>query len=294
MGELYLKMGEPDKGLKTLKEAALSASGLNIADQMAECYRVMSLASEKLHKPEDALSYYKRFTNLKDSASRAENALHMGEMENRLKMEKSLKEFNSLQENMLTTRANNQLLIISFLSLLIASGALAAYFYLRRKKAVFNTRLAQEESERLRIHVDNKNKELATKAIHISQMNEMSLQLSDKLKSLLPGLNREKAVTVQQIMRELKKGTPHEAWKEFEIRFEQVHIDFTKKLQLRYPALTPNELKICSFLRLNLTSKEISMLTNRSLGTIDNARSSIRTKLQLENDSNLTSFLLGI
>lgn len=294
MGELYLRMGNPQKSLQSLKEAVQSASGLNIADQMAECYRLMSLTSEKLHKPDEALTYYKRFTTLKDSASRAENALHMREMENRINMEKSLKEFNTLKENILKARANNQFLIISFLSLLMASGALVSYLYLRRKKALFKTRLAEEESERLRLHVDHKNKELATKAIHISQMNEMSIELSDKLKSLIPGLNREKAVTVQQIIRELTKSTSREAWKEFEMRFEQVHIDFTKKLQLQYPSLTPNELKICSFLRLNLSSKEISMLTNRSLGTIDNARSSIRTKLQLENEVNLTTFLLGI
>lgn len=294
LGELYIKTKQPALALQILKEAEQSAAGLSIPEQLAECYRLMSLASEQVKNNGQALSYFKKYHSLQDSLFRTESKLHMREMENRIEMEQSLMEFSELKEKTLITKAKNQIVIISFLGLLLFVGGIAIYLYMRRKTVMFNARLAAEESHRLRLQVENKNKELASKAIHISKMNEVSVELSDKLKTLLPGLNREKAVAVQQIIRSLKKGTPLDAWKEFEMRFEQVHLEFYQKLQTLCPTLTPTEIKICSFLRLNLTSKEISSLTNRSIGTIDNTRSSIRKKLNLENDSNLTTFLLGV
>ena len=294
LGELYIKTKQPALALQILKEAEQSAAGLSIPEQLAECYRLMSLASEQVKNNGQALSYFKKYHSLQDSLFRTESKLHMREMENRIEMEQSLMEFSELKEKTLITKAKNQIVIISILGLLLFVGGIAIYLYMRRKTVMFNARLAAEESHRLRLQVENKNKELASKAIHISKMNEVSVELSDKLKTLLPGLNREKAVAVQQIIRSLKKGTPLDAWKEFEMRFEQVHLEFYQKLQTLCPTLTPTEIKICSFLRLNLTSKEISSLTNRSIGTIDNTRSSIRKKLNLENDSNLTTFLLGV
>jgi tetratricopeptide (TPR) repeat protein/DNA-binding CsgD family transcriptional regulator len=294
LGELYIKTKQPALALQILKEAEQSAAGLSIPEQLAECYRLMSLASEQVKNNGQALSYFKKYHSLQDSLFRTESKLHMREMENRIEMEQSLKEFSELKEKILITKTKNQIVIISILGLLLFVGGIAIYLYMRRKTVMFNARLAAEESHRLRLQVENKNKELASKAIHISKMNEVSVELSDKLKTLLPGLNREKAVELQQIIRSLKKGTPLDAWKEFEMRFEQVHLEFYQKLQTLCPTLTPTEIKICSFLRLNLTSKEISSLTNRSIGTIDNTRSSIRKKLNLENDSNLTTFLLGV
>jgi tetratricopeptide (TPR) repeat protein/DNA-binding CsgD family transcriptional regulator len=294
LGELYIKTKQPALALQILKEAEQSAAGLSIPEQLAECYRLMSLASEQVKNNGQALSYFKKYHSLQDSLFRTESKLHMREMENRIEMEQSLMEFSELKEKTLITKAKNQIVIISILGLLLFVGGIAIYLYMRSKTVMFNARLAAEESHRLRLQVENKNKELASKAIHISKMNEVSVELSDKLKTLLPGLNREKAVAVQQIIRSLKKGTPLDAWKEFEMRFEQVHLEFYQKLQTLCPTLTPTEIKICSFLRLNLTSKEISSLTNRSIGTIDNTRSSIRKKLNLENDSNLTTFLLGV
>jgi tetratricopeptide (TPR) repeat protein len=294
LGELYIDINQPGKGLQVLKEAEYTAAGFSFPDQMAECYRLMSLAYEKLNNPDDALYYYKKHFSLKDSITKANNVLHADEMENRLEMEQSLKEYSSLKENILTTRANNQILIIAFLSLLLSSGAMASYLYLKKKRAVFNTRIAQEESERLRLNIDNKNKELASKAIQMSALNEMSLDLAEKLGVLLPGLNKAKTDFLQKIIYDLKKGTPESIWEEFEIRFEQVHVEFSKNLQAKFPNLTPNEIKICSFLRLSLTTKEIAMLTNRTTGTIDNARSAIRKKMDMGNDENLTSYLLSI
>ena len=91
-----------------------------------------------------------------------------------------------------------------------------------------------------------------------------------------------------------ENGLPEELWDDFRLRFEKVNDEFHQSLLKLAPDLTPVEIKIASFLRLNLSSKEISKLTNRSAGTISNTRSSLRKKLNLEEEDNLVSFLISL
>jgi len=82
-----------------------------------------------------------------------------------------------------------------------------------------------------------------------------------------------------------------ESWEEFEFRFNYVHNDFYDKLVEDFPDLTPNELKLSAFLKLNMTTKDIATITYQSNHSITVARHRLRIKLGLERDDNLISFL---
>ena len=69
---------------------------------------------------------------------------------------------------------------------------------------------------------------------------------------------------------------------------------YYERLKNIAPELTPNDLRICALMRLNISTKEIALLTNRTVGTVDNIRSSIRKKLKLEDDTNLQEYLLNV
>ena len=75
---------------------------------------------------------------------------------------------------------------------------------------------------------------------------------------------------------------------------EQVHRGFLSRLVARYPALSPTEVRVCSFLRLNITSRDIATLTHRSIRTVENTRNNIRAKMKINPEVNLVSHLLGI
>jgi DNA-binding NarL/FixJ family response regulator len=163
-----------------------------------------------------------------------------------------------------------------------------------KKAEKYKQRLINEENVKLRLSMDVKNQELVSKAMNMFKINQIVMDVGNQLKLILPGLSKEKTDSLQQLLKNLESSLPTEAWKEFETRFEQVHKGFYDILVNRYPDLSPTELKVCGFLRLNLTTKDIALLTNRSIGTIDHSRSSIRKKLNLENDANLTTYLLSI
>jgi len=82
-------------------------------------------------------------------------------------------------------------------------------------------------------------------------------------------------------------------WQVFETHFENVHEEFLKRLKDKFPELSPRELKLCAYLKLNISSKEISTLMNISTRGVEISRYRLRKKLNLDRNSNLTDFIMG-
>jgi DNA-binding CsgD family transcriptional regulator len=73
--------------------------------------------------------------------------------------------------------------------------------------------------------------------------------------------------------------------------FDLVHNDFTKKLRADYPDLTSNEVKMCSYIKMNLSTKEIAPLMNMSMRGVETIRYRMRKKFGLERSDSLTEFI---
>lgn len=82
-------------------------------------------------------------------------------------------------------------------------------------------------------------------------------------------------------------------WEQFAHHFDNVHTDFLLVLKNRYPTLTANELKLCAYVRMNLSSKEIAQLMNISIRGVEIGRYRLRKKLGLPKEMNLFEFLLN-
>jgi DNA-binding CsgD family transcriptional regulator len=96
---------------------------------------------------------------------------------------------------------------------------------------------------------------------------------------------------IDNVIRQLENASSEESWKEFEVRFQDVHTEFYDNLNKALPDLTPNEKKLCAFLKLNMTTKDISAITHQSVKSITMARYRLRQKLNLDRDENLIAFL---
>lgn len=84
---------------------------------------------------------------------------------------------------------------------------------------------------------------------------------------------------------------PDNEWKDFSYYFGQVHPSFYQNLQSRFPDLSLKEKRLCAFLRLGLSSKEIAAITFVETRSVESARNRLRKKLNLDVDENLTTFL---
>ncbi|HEY3405901.1 MAG TPA: tetratricopeptide repeat protein [Ohtaekwangia sp.] len=137
-----------------------------------------------------------------------------------------------------------------------------------------------------------KDKELATNIIYLLNKNELINTISEKLLDIKQNVSSDKQMMVQKLILDLQSNLQPELWQEFEFRFQQVHEQFYKTLNEKFPDLTPSERRLCAFLKLNMTTKEISALTYQNAKSIDVARTRLRKKLNLTGtDHNLVTFL---
>ena len=140
-----------------------------------------------------------------------------------------------------------------------------------------------------------KDRELTANALFLLKKNELIAHIADRLLKAKSTFRQENQKIVQDIVHDLQASQDEHNWKEFEVHFTRVHSTFYQTLQERFPSLSPNERKLCAFLRLNMSTKDISAITQQSLNSITVARSRLRKKLQIEGeDLQLVDFLLSI
>ncbi len=149
--------------------------------------------------------------------------------------------------------------------------------------------------QNLETELEVKNKELATNVMYQIQKNEMVESIVQKLLHHSPQFRKENQELIQSIIHDLEKTMEENVWNEFELRFQHVHNDFYQKLNELHPELSPNERRLCAFLRLNMTTKEIAAITGQTQRSIEVARTRLRKKLSLTNsDQGLIEFLSGL
>jgi len=162
------------------------------------------------------------------------------------------------------------------------------------KERQLHSQLLQAQAEQLQIDVLSKSSQLANSTFNLIRKNETLLQIKEALLRVKAELgDRMPDKYLQRMVRLLDDHLSDEQdWEIFETNFTQVHEVFLKKLKADFPDLTPGDLRLAAYLKMNLSSKEIAPLLNISLRGIENKRYRLRKKLHLENDDNLTSFLM--
>lgn len=170
----------------------------------------------------------------------------------------------------------------------------------REKQLQIESLTAEKEiielrNEKLRLEKIQKDKELANTTMQIIQKSKSLIALKNDLKKLARELGRHPASDhLHTIIRKINRSIDTDRqWEVFESHFENVHEEFLSRLKENYPDLTPRELKLCAYLRLNISSKEIANLMNISVRGVEISRYRLRKKLQLEHDTNLTDFILS-
>ena len=90
----------------------------------------------------------------------------------------------------------------------------------------------------------------------------------------------------------IRQNIAHDSgWKRFEQNFDIVYENYLKRLGEQYPLLNTNDKKLCAYLKMDLSSKDIAPLLNMSVRSVETARYRLRKKLGLSRDANLTEFL---
>ncbi|WP_281613199.1 triple tyrosine motif-containing protein [Flammeovirga sp. SubArs3] len=200
-----------------------------------------------------------------------------------------------------------------FIGILLTIGVVLAsrWSFLHRVKSLLGEKQIQLENKDIEIQrlkekqleqdLDHKNKELALSTVHLTQRNELLNSLKSDLQRILEKINKGNFSKVRTydaleliINRIGKDINDEKEWSRFEDHFNLLHSDFFKILKKRHPDLNTQELKICAYIRMNLSSKEMASAMNISLRGVETSRYRLRKKLGLDRHESLTEFIENI
>ena len=141
-----------------------------------------------------------------------------------------------------------------------------------------------------------KNRELANATLHLIQKNKTLSYLKEDLNKLIKSnpVNNPAKDNINSLVKKIDRDLRNEKnWELFNNYFDEVHQDFTDRLKGQYEDLSPKELRLCAYLRMNISTKEIAPLMNISVRGVEISRYRLRKKLKLDHNTNLTEFILN-
>jgi DNA-binding CsgD family transcriptional regulator len=182
------------------------------------------------------------------------------------------------------------IILVSALLLL----AFLLFYLIRNRKNILEREKINKEKQLIKFDLELKSKQLVSESLKSITIQNTKEELLHQLEEIIQELPKIHHTKFQQIIHNLKLNRTSSLLSEFEARFTGVYEQYYDKLKTIAPDLTPHELRICALMRLNIPTKEIAILTNRTAGTVDNTRSIIRKKLKLEDETNLQDYLLKL
>lgn len=166
---------------------------------------------------------------------------------------------------------------------------------IRMEKETVEQEIIKLSNDKLQAEISHKNSQLANSTMSIIKKNELLIEINSELDNFKEELGyRIPNKYYDRIKKLINQNIESEHdWEMFENLFDQAYENFFKRLKTGYPDLTPSDLKLCAYLRMNLSSKEIAPLINITIRGVEERRYRLRKRLNLPTDQNLTEFILS-
>lgn len=311
-GNLFVLQKHFQKAIDQYKQSLSYSRRVGAKDDTQEAFLDLSDAYSGMKDYHQALIYFKKHSNLKDSIYNEKKTRIIEEMEARYEKGKKDNEIalhktniRLLQKNLEVETFRRKVWIVGFILLgllgLIGGIALRQRMRGHRKIREQERRIEKEKLQIAHLQRDKyeqelefKKNELTARALQIAQKNE----LLDSLKKQFVQLEKN-PVLGSQPYRQFQMAINGSAqtdkdWKNFNKHFEQVHQGFYTKLKSKSTELTANDLRFAAMIRMNLSSKEIGSIMHISPESVRKARYRLKKKLQIESKTDIHTYIMGI
>ncbi|MDR0683247.1 MAG: tetratricopeptide repeat protein [Dysgonamonadaceae bacterium] len=312
LSQAFEMIGMKDSAQLYIEKSLQQVQLLNNKHIESQILQEMSDYHERNGNVEKAYKALKKVYQINDSISLVDNQQKMNNLERMYFADKKIRE-NELEIKNITLQklASDRLWIISAsVAILLIIVVLYLINYSKNKEKErkneelllqHQTELHEKEKELqkqketdLNETIDKKNRELASYTLYVIKNNEFIADIKEELKQLLLELNpkdRHYREHIRQLINKLNQQHSTDNWEEFSYYFEKVHPSFYRNLEEHYPDLTLKEKRLCAFLKLGLSSKEISAITFKEVRSVESARNRLRKKLGISPEDSLTDFL---
>jgi DNA-binding CsgD family transcriptional regulator len=239
---------------------------------------------------DSALFYQELYNSYKDSIriERSKSTLELSIMQKEL-------ELRLEKEALEAQQVRNRLIISIVFSVLLFSLLLFALYsnIQKHRRQLAEKKLLELEKKKLEDEINTANRKITSHLMNIISKNNLIEQLVKKLANHPIGFKKENQPLINEVVSELRLSLNVNLWEEFEMRFTEVHPKFYNALKTKHSSLTPAELKLCAFLKMNMSTKEIAAILLLNAKSVEKARIRLRKKLDISNtDVNLNEYLM--
>lgn len=256
--------------------------------------RLKSDILSSLGRTEEAYVCMNEMLVYQDSVNKIQNMEEVNDLIVKQEILSMEKEYQHLQFVAQLKHSKERMRLFSVIVVLMGMVAIAFLLW-NRKRILLKNKQIQEDA--LKVELESRNRELASNVVSLMKKNEVYSEIIGKLDRIKENAVKEETKeALTKVAKEIEKTMEGSFWEEFEMRFKNVHSDFYDKLIAQYPNLTNNELRLCAFLKMNLSTKDIASITGQNPRSIDKARERLRVKLGISNDKSisLASFIQKI
>ena len=296
IGLYYDMIQQRDSGIYYMRKAFETAVEVNSYTQMRYSAEYLYEMFDKSRKPDSALKYLKLAGEMK---SREKEEIAAKEMVKREMLDDFRKKERDTAFRQMAESIAYPILILFTVAVLFV--VLYRYRRIRRKlhnkqeesaKLSQTTEIIQSEKEKISKEYEKANRKLTVTSLKSMQKDNMINQLAERLMNIRENGDGQHSAEIGRIIQTLDKAKEKLVWKEFEFHFLQIHPGFYDKVNQINPKLSPNDRRLCAFLKLGLSTKEISEISGRTIDSINKSRLRLRQKLKINNNSiRITVFL---
>jgi tetratricopeptide (TPR) repeat protein len=284
---IYFEKKDFRNSLKLFREIKSEAETVQYFDRNLTATKGIYESLKFLGNHEESLEYLEEYTELQDSLNSmiGKDKLRAMELENTFKLTEE--KYKSENEKLQIEKSNEELktanknYLIVLLSIVFAVIVIFVLALLRRK--IIKSKEEKKNREGLKKDLELKNKELISNAMRMMRKNEEINSSIDTLKRVRMGLNKNEQKDVGDVIKNLDRSLNIRSWEDFELSFRELYASFYDQLLNLFPDLTQTEIKVCSFLKLGLNSKQIAELMSKTSQSVEVDRSRIRKKMNLTN-----------
>jgi tetratricopeptide (TPR) repeat protein len=286
LGKSYLNLKDYDNALKYLKmseEIALKQGYLGIK---VEVYQALSKLYESLGDYKESYKCYKEYTNCKDSILDIEKQKQIQNLIILNQQEQAEKELTILKQ-----QAMNRKMIIYFsLFTILLLVVLFVQFFRSFKLKI---KLQESEKNKMTVTIEQLNRELTAIAMNLEQKKQLLSQIEEGIKNLK---NSGDIIPIRELLNNINSKFKADNylehnWEAFLKHFESVHPSFISGLQQKHPDLNSNDVKHCSYIKLNMGLKEIAIMNNINVKSVHMIRYRLKRKLGLDPDADLSHYI---
>lgn len=317
IARLYIYLGDLDKAFNAISKSYELSKELKAKAQLLNNYLIFYEYYEAKRDHKRALEYYIKYSDLKDEIIKMQSSERMANLQALNELEKRDQDLQLLQKDFEVVQSRTKLYTVLFGAsfLLLVFGVYI--FVMRNRTAKQSIELLEKEQQLVELELESqqkdyerlellkikqqhdyedeiasKNRDLASLTMQMVQKNEVLAKLKEQTQTLTYSANNKE--TVKEVGRLIEQSLNLDKdWEDFTLHFDSVHPRFFERLLNQFPNLTQKELKQCAYIRINISIKEIANLLNITPKGVEKARSRIKTKLSLEKDEDLVSFILS-